>query len=287
MLDGLVQGAGIDRAQLDAWVEQCSRHAVGFSIESEGDRFSLLADDATRKITDAGDDLKEVITSALESLAMSGNSSTVVLFSTLRSREYKPGREIQTLYVVEPGGGVSAQTREINADVQAPPTPLRGRPIFNALAALGALAVVVGISSFFINWSEVLLRAKVMAAPNQGVEFDASRLEPFITFKLTAIKQLDGVLEFELSRGTQWADVRPVSMDDTVPMNSPDMTWRKFLATAALKRGIVHCCLYNDKGELTGDMPLSVEALAAVEKITLKIALPGSRSVLKRVVITP
>src|SRR5436190_306668 len=114
MLDGLVQGPVPDPAALQAWVTQAARASLGFSLEIEGGRFSLLADNATvptARMDKPG--LTTGMTQALEALLALYPGGRATLYSTIRSREFRPGAEVQTLYIINPDGTISAQSREI------------------------------------------------------------------------------------------------------------------------------------------------------------------------------
>src|SRR5215207_4149771 len=113
MLDGLVQGPvppGADA--LERWVAQAAQASLRLSLEIDGSRFSLLADNTAMPTARTGKDgLAAAMTHALEALLALYPGGRATLYSTLRSREFRPGAEVQTLYAINGDGTVTAQSR--------------------------------------------------------------------------------------------------------------------------------------------------------------------------------
>ncbi len=288
-LDGLIQGPAPDPDALRAWVKAAAKSALGFNLELDGGQFSLLADDTTRNISSVGAaGLEATLTTALEALMALYPAGRATLYSTLRSREFRPGLEIQTLYAINNDGSITAQTREVEADIAAPPVPPGKRGILLQSCAVLAALLILGFASLFVvNWRELLQRSRLMASPEQGVELDASALAPYFTAKLGSVKQIDGFLKIEIARGDGWDTANPTSLDEPLPSEAQKMNWRNFLALSAAKRGSARCCFYDEKGNYTGETNVPLEALNTVEKLTVEAAIPRSRALLKRIVLKP
>lgn len=289
MLDGLVQGPAPDRDALQSWVAQAERSGLGFSLEIDGSKFSLLADNRTVPITrvpKAG--LSATLTTALEALLSLYPGGRATLYSTLRSREFRPGVEIQTLYAIGANGTVNAQGREIEADVTVPPAPLSMRSLLLRGCVLLGVLLLIGLTTLpFVDWRRLLDRTRLIGSSNQGVELDASALAPYLSVKLAAVKQLDGLVELEITRGEKWDAAKPGTPDELLPGPDAKMTWREFLAIAAVKRGTARVCFYDEKGAFTGESNVPLEALTSVDKLVFAASIPRSRELLKKVVVKP
>ncbi|MCY2927235.1 MAG: hypothetical protein NT031_17740, partial [Planctomycetota bacterium] len=83
------------------------------------------------------------------------------IFSTLRSTEYRPGEEVQTIYAVAPDGSVQMHQRTVSARTEAPPEPLTLKQKLR-LGAVGlAVAMgVFGLSSLFVDYGQLVRRLK-------------------------------------------------------------------------------------------------------------------------------
>jgi hypothetical protein len=152
---------------------------------------------------------------------------------------------------------------------------------------VGILLVLVG-SNFFVNWRELFHKVRQAAQPTQGVELDASALSPYVNAKLTKVRQLDGYLEIELTHGPQWAAAKPDDLDEpVVAQGAPARSWKDFLAVQAVKRGLMRCCFYDEKGLPSGETQVSLEPLRMADVFTAQIAIPHTDMSLKKVVLRP
>ena len=87
----------------------------------------------------------------------------------------------------------------------------------NLFIALGVLLLVGLATAPFINWRRVFDRTRLIGSANQGVTLDAAALAPYVNVKLASVKQLDGVVVLELTRGEKWDAAKPSATDEPLP----------------------------------------------------------------------
>ncbi|MFW5857557.1 MAG: hypothetical protein ACOCX4_06750, partial [Planctomycetota bacterium] len=140
-LDGLVEGpAPADeeaRDRLEAWIAAARSGGISLALEVDGGHMSLLGDDTPRPVGGPGVPLEDHIAHLLEQLFdVYDPGPPPQLFSTLRSVEYRPNEEIQTLYGIQPDGTVRHESRTVPVQTKAPPERLSTREQLK-LAGLG------------------------------------------------------------------------------------------------------------------------------------------------------
>ena len=90
--------------QLQEWTTFVARLGPRFSLEMRGGAFTLLPDTKPVAVLGLGDDPSEAMRQALDQLAgLFAGYERTQLFSTLRSSEYRPGREVQSMYTIAGG----------------------------------------------------------------------------------------------------------------------------------------------------------------------------------------
>src|SRR5262245_11694000 len=106
VLDGLVQGRlplGDDQIpqQLKQWVQFISGMGVRFNLEVRDAAFNLLPDNRATSAKPLGDPPEHALEQGLTQLAdLFSGPERSQLFSTLRSSEFRPGEEVQTVYTI-------------------------------------------------------------------------------------------------------------------------------------------------------------------------------------------
>lgn len=289
LLDGLLQGGSPGEDELRDWVAEAARSGLNFSLEMEGNRFSLLADNAAYPVSKLrGVALDLAMTQLLESLLALYPAKRATLYSTLRSQEFKPGLEVQSVYLINADGTVKVQSRDV-ASHAPPPVPAspRERVLQSAIVLISVLLLIV-LASQFLDWRHLFHRMREVTQPNQGVELESALLAPYLGVKLIKVRQLDGFVELELSRGAQWDASKPEDLDEPVAApGAPARSWKDFLAVEAMKRGVVRGVFYDEKGVVIGDVQIGLDALRSAKSFVAEVAIPRSQNALKRVVVRP
>ncbi len=188
-LDGLIEGRrpadgeSID-PRLREWVEFARQSGVRFSLDIDGSAFSVLPDSSPLAADDLGPDPAETIRQLLDSLLQVFTPpQRSGVFSTLRSSEFQPGREVQTIYAIGAGGKIECQQRTVDARTTAPDTPLALKDKIK-LAAVGVLAaaVVIGISAIWVPYGQLFSRTVNQLSPVEvsRIETDLGHFAPYL-----------------------------------------------------------------------------------------------------------
>jgi hypothetical protein len=289
LLDGLLQGTSPGEDELRRWVAEAARAGLNFSLEMEGSRFSLLADHNTYPISRLhGVGLDIAMTGLLESLLALYPAKRATLSSTLRSQEYRTGKEVQCVYLIGADGAVQVQSREVAADVPAPVPPTGKQRMMQSLIVLVALLLLVVLAGQFLDLRHLFHRVRTATQPNQGVELDAKLLSPYAETKLVKVHQLDGFVELEFSRGEQWDAAKPDDLDEpVVAPGAPPRSWREFLAVEAVKRHAVRGLFFDEKGNSLGEVQVNLDALRDSKSFVAQVVIPKGQFDLKRIVVRP
>ena len=288
ILEGLLQGPlprGSDAAaELQSLAAQGAGKNIPLSLQIDGGQFSLLADE------------KEHDTRAFQPLTMSAaiqQSLEAVLrlftppermqvFSTLRSREFRAGCELQTLYQIVPPGMVSVQTREIAASVQARAKPWtrRERLVFGAGAA-GLLGLVIAVSTFFVDYRSLFGRTltNIRGTSLEELKVDAAALDGYVKVEATGLNMGKDALTLSLSRGPKWDEALRAS-----PAAPGD--WPAALAVTAVQKRYAMVLLRNTDGDLIRSSVLPLDGLFTAPTATFSVAF-GKGEVLQTIIVLP
>lgn len=279
ILDGMVEGSlpGIDSPELRLreWVDLASQAGFRFSLEVEGGRFSLLADATPLAASSIGPDPAETLREALSALfAALPEADRRSVFSTVRSVEYKPGLELQTLYTGNADGTVSAEQRAVDMQTTSPEEPLtREQKLRGALIAVGVLSVVVvvlALTGVLQSVARDFWRA-VVPLDTEKIEVDTSafggRLEAG-DVKLAPGGQ--GMLVVVLMRGKDY----PSSPADLEREFAEATGIGERLAVEALASGYVRCEVFDKEGKFHAQRLCRVRDLEKDERIEVLVPLP-------------
>lgn len=203
--------------------------------------------------------------------------------STLRSVEYRPGAEIQTLYIITPPGKIIAKQRTLDAETIAPPPELTLAGRFK-LGALGLVvaAILLIASSFFIDWKTWLFEPAKELVPVKLEEIilDAQAFEGFLAFEKRALDKQRHGLRLLAKTGPDWKTAINSQPSDF-------SSWPRFLAVASIKKSLLRCDFYDRKENSIASVPVSLPPLlqSKTNKAELFLPLPGKK--VHRVVIAP
>ena len=288
VLDGLIEGPVPDvedgESRLKDWVRYARSAGLHFSLEIEGDGFSLLAENAPLAVADLGEAPAENITDALQRLLDEfPPPQRANVLSTVRSTEYRPGEEVQTVYAIGPGGRFESRQRVLDAETARPPEPVSRRDrIRLALAGLLAAAVVLLILSFFFSFGDAIRGMINRFDPYnpEEAEVDASAYADFLEVSKKEVKGEKLILRVKRKESC------PKSEEDYEALFSdPELGYRRRLAAEALAKGYIRAELFDKEGKFLAGLWSRVAALR--EKDEIELAVPVSRDPrLGKVVLT-
>lgn len=287
--DGMLQGRVPDdrnfEKNVQEWLASQRKNGLRFDFTIDGGSFNLLADDKPNSSRNfPPDSVQEHLAAAFQKLIeLSPPTDRLQLMSTLRSVEYRPGAEIQTLYIITPPGKIVAKQRTLDAETVAPPPELTlaGRLKLGALG-LAAAAILLLVSSFFIDWKTWLFEPakELIPVKLEEIVIDAQAFEGFLAFEKRALDKQRRGLRLLAKTGPDWKAA--------IDSQAPDLSsWQRFLAVASVKKGGLRCDFYDRKGESIGSVPILLHPLLQSESGEAELFLPLPNKKAHRIVIAP
>lgn len=288
-LDGLLEGKinalpdGPNR--LAEWVKFAASLGLPFTLEIDGASFSLLAGRQTLRVADLGGEPTETLVNALNQLVKAfPDTQRQEIYSTIRSTEYRPKLEVQTLYAMGPEGKIQPQQRSQAAETTPPPRPMSGKEKVR-MAALGLLAVLVvlAISSIFIDYRTLLgdLRDRIMPYNAEAIAVEAGPFENYFSVENRRRGQGPSLL-IDLKR----SDDFPKTDEDLNRLyTQAGSSLPNRLAVESMASGYVRCEYYDKDGKYIGFTTERIGQLKQDDTTTLRLPLPADRRPAK-VVIT-
>ncbi|MCE5278261.1 MAG: hypothetical protein ABFD92_12885 [Planctomycetaceae bacterium] len=267
------------RGDLLQWIATAKAQGLSFSLEIDGNRFSLLPDNTPVHLSPGIGPGDRIVTQTLTSLLeLFDPPQRLALDSTIRSTEYRRNEEVQTLYVVGPDGRVHSTQRVAAARTTAPPQPLSMRAKLKlAAVSLGIVALAVGVSTLFVDYRAWFgdLSDRMTALDANQIAAEAPAFAGLLTVGEKKLTRQDQTLVLELTLTA----AKDFPADDAALealLKGPNLPLRKRLAIESLARGYVRCDLYDKKGNAIAAAMPRLPALAAGKSATLQIALPSS-----------
>lgn len=284
VLDGLIEGRLPDdpsiEDKLEQWLDFVGQLGLRFNLEVTGSSFSLLPDSTPVPVSRVGDAPQRSIQEALEQLfqAFSTEARSQV-FSTLRSVEYRPGEEVQSLYAALPDGSVKVETRHVDAQTTAPPRPMTtGERVRAAVFVALVLLAVFGVSSLFVDWGGIVGQFANTVRPINAEQLDiqASAFEGMMTVEGIESHGSPKGIKVTLKRGEAFPLDERAAAEAIAA--APESIERR-LAVEALVRGYIVVELFDDQGAFLGAERLRIARLHDQEQIELLIEFPQRRRV--------
>ena len=275
-LQGLIEGPvppvpdGEDR--LDSWVDFAHSQGVTFSIDVQGAAFSLIPE--TERLTAAPhDDFQEKVKQLLEQLLEAfPEHLRGRVFSTLRSVQYLPDTQIQTIYVITPSG-VDMRSREApwSGDKTIPFT-MPNIPRAYWIGA-GAVVVILIVSSFFIEWGRVLRFTTGTGFSLETIEVDASSLARYVECEKKSI-QYDRLI-LSVKRTPDFPTDLTAYQDEERRIAAGSSLEELLVLRTLVGDGIVRIDYLAEDGKIVGSDTRRVREL--LDKETMQLSLPLSR----------
>lgn len=279
-LDGLIEGrvpaeGGVER--LKEWVALARKTGLRFSLEVEGDSFSLLGEPDPVSAEGLAPKPAKAVQQALEQLARAFTADEATqLFSTLRSSEFAPGIEVQTVYAFQPGGGVEFREREVETETVAPIGPLTRKELVKRIG-LGVLVflAIFGISAIFVDYKALLgeLTEAAMPVDESSLGLDATAFERWFVIEKVEARRIKGGHEFALTlkRTEQFPTGEELFEREYREAGSD---YRRRLALDALARGYLRCEFYDAEDAFLGFGLARVADLRRAATIRIVVPLP-------------
>jgi hypothetical protein len=279
VLDGLVQGrlplAG-DQVpqQLKQWVQFVGGMGVRFSLEIRDAAFNLLPDDRATSVKLLGDPPEHALEQALTQLAeLFTGPERAQLFSTLRSSEFRPGEEVQTVYTIIEGRP-RIQSRTLPAQTTPPVEPLSIKERVK-LGAIGlAMAVILlGIALLFPGVRAMFGQVAEIVKPldTGELKIDVGPYAPYFSCTIDEKQSDRTALVLRLKR------VETFPRDEAAlnaQLSAADQSISSRLALENLARGHIRVELFDADDKYLASAELRIADLRKQETLDVKLPLP-------------
>ena len=289
VLDGLLEGKLPDDPGaediLREWLDFAASLKLSFNLEIDGNSFSILADDKPIRAEDLGPRPEERIADALDQLvkavpAQKGQR----IFSTIRSIEYLPGSEVQTIYALGRDGTIQTSERTLEAETTPPPRQLtRREKVRRAAIGVVAATVILGVSSLFIPYGRVYdyTVGRIVPSSVDALKVETGSFKDYFTVEKKAVSGWKRVVVVTLRRTRAF----PLNESDLERLLArPGQSLSARLTVEALARGYVRCEYFDREDEFVASSIHRISELRDKETIELTLPMPGRR--LARIAIT-
>lgn len=291
-LEGLIQGPlppGPDGLSvIKKLTADFNRNGLRLSACFDDSQFKLTAENVTRDTEEIHPlEVDLMVHHALEKLLAAYPADLrMQIFSTLRSREYRPDLEVQSVYLVIYPGQVKVERREVAAEVAPRPAPLSVKNQFAYIAAaVGILAFLGWASTSLVEYRD-LGEQKLSTFRGTRVEdlrVDDKSLVDFVRIVETDIaKQPESVIILTLRKGTKWPD-------DVTPL-PPDSKGYTPAYRAAFRAAIevreLTVVLRDDQGVQTISK-VSLREFFVDDKQEITVRIPFGTKVVRDLILRP
>ncbi len=291
-LEGLIQGPlppGPDGLSvIKKLTADFNRNGLRLSACFDDSQFKLTAENVTRDTEEIHPlEVDLMVHHALEKLLAAYPADLrMQIFSTLRSREYRPDLEVQSVYLVIYPGQVKVERREVAAEVAPRPAPLSVKNQFAYIAAaVGILAFLGWASTSLVEYRD-LGEQKLSTLRGTRVEdlrVDDKSLVGFVRIVETDIaKQPESVIILTLRKGNKWPD-------DVTPL-PPDSKGYTPAYRAAFRAAIevreLTVVLRDDQGVQTISK-VSIQEFFVDDKQEITVRIPFGKMVVRDLILRP
>lgn len=255
-LDGLLEGplfSADDENIIHDFVKQARSAGFKFNVSINAGRFSLLTVTQPIKVESGVESADVQVAKCLNGLLSNYSPEECMqLMSTLRSVEYVPGREIQTIYGIKPNGTIVSEQRTISAYTI---TPARGLgwqyKLKLAIILVIALFLVISASAFFLPYHEMARSLLDKAGPVeiQQIEIDADLYKNFFQVERLEFDSDKGVIRI-LCIPLEAYPSTEVEFNELWKSSVESLSQR--LVVEALMRNCVRCELFDHNGNFRG-----------------------------------
>lgn len=279
-LDGLLEGpvfSADDEDIINAFIKQARRAGLKFHAAIDRARFSLLPDTEPVEIRPGGESADARVVKCLNELLSNYSPEEYMqLMSTLRSVEYIPGHEIQTLYGIKPDGTVGFEQRTVRAETIRPAEPPDWRYKLKLAAILTVvLCAAIGVSAFFVPYRDIIRRAIENARPFKikDLKIDAGPYAQFFKVEAVKLDRDEGIIRIVCKVSESY----PATEDELNKLwkSSADSASKR-LAVEALMRNCLRCEFFDRDGKFRAQQ-LCYMHWEADERQVFSIVIPFNR----------
>ena len=289
VLEGLLEGKAPSlhdiEGNLRQWVAFAASRGLTFNLEIDGNSVSILAENAAASSAELGAEPSERIAEVLDRLLDIFPPADVPrLTSTIRSREYREGLEVQTLYAVGPDGRIHTRRRQVDAETTPPPRPLtRKQKIRLAAMGLGVAALVFAVSAIFVDYQALFrdIVSRVMPFDLDGLTVESDAFGPYFTVEKKEVIRGGRTVVLTVKR-TAAFPLDDESLNRLAAKPGDALSNR--LAVEAVARGYVRCEFFDKDGRFQGSTMERIAGLRSRQTIELKLPIPSDRR-LARIVV--
>lgn len=281
IVEGLIEGRvppqpkAADR--LKEWAEAGLGKAIRVNMQVDGGRFSAMPDNAPVRAAAMGEHPEDSIAESIEELLrLFPGSERAAVFSTLRSREYKPDKEVQTMYPVGPDGRVAVHQQSVAAKTEAAPTPLNAKQFaVRAVVGLAVAGAVLFVSSYWVDYRKLFRQAS--GAPQvDKIVISVEPIGMYVTLDGRALNDAGDGLVLTLKR-TAGFPLNDAALDaEAARTATQPAAVRSRLMIDALARGYLRAEMFDGDGRYMGAPVLRIAGLRDHEKLLVPVALPTS-----------
>jgi hypothetical protein len=211
-LEGLIEGTlppfPDAREKLEKWAAGFAGGVIRISLQVDGSHFSALPNNAPFQVRDLSKDGTEpsnrIADGLSDLLRYFPPLERSQVFSTIRSIEYRPKQEVQTVYAVGPDGRAVTRQQTVPTETVKQAEPVSGREALRrGIMGLLLAAAVLGISTFFIDYRALWNQLTARVEPVKTT-VDAGSFSPYFTIEVTGLDLRDGTLKLKVVRTARY-----------------------------------------------------------------------------------
>jgi hypothetical protein len=291
-LEGLIQGplppGPEGRVVIEKLAADFNRNGLRLTSLFDDCQFTLTAENVTRDTEEIHPlEVDLMVHHALEKLLGAyPQELRMQIFSTLRSREYRPNLEVQSIYLVIFPGQVKVERREVTAEVEPRPAPLSAKNQFGYLvAAVGILALLGWASTSLVEYRDL---GEKKLSTLRGTRLEDLKVDDKSLIDFVRVVDVDlekppaSFIVLTLRKGTKWPDdVTPL------PPNSKGYTPAYRAAhRAAIEDRQLTVVLRDDQGTQTISK-VSIREFFDDDKKEITVRIPFGTQVVRDLILRP
>jgi hypothetical protein len=272
IIEGPVPGTTDGPVDLRRWASSATQNRIAFSLEVDGGTFSALAIDSVIEVAAVGS-VDDAVSGQLDALLeVFPPAQRTAVFSTVRSMEYQPGAEIQTLYAVGPDGQIHTEQRRVDAQTTRPPEPLTGKEkIRVGLTVLMIFGVLFAVSTIFVDYRGMWenMKDKATSLNQENIEWVNPAYAPyFVVDKAEFPKR--SVLRLTISR----TEAFPTTSEELDALAAAAKTVQEGLVVDAIGSGYLRGEWADKEGKILSVVPIRIRGLSTSATIVVDLPVP-------------
>ena len=291
-LEGLIQAplppGPEGRVVIEKLTADFNRNGLRLTSLFDDSQFTLKAENVTRDTEEIHPlEVDLMVHHALEKLlAAYPPELRMQVFSTLRSREYRPSLEVQSVYLVIYPGQVKVERREVAAEVEPRPAPLSVKNQFAYIAAaVGILALLGWASTSLVEYRDL---GEKKLSTIRGTRLEDLRVDDKSIHDFVRVVDVDlekppaSFIVLTLRKGSKWPDnVTPLPPDSKGYSPAYRAAFR-----AAIEERQLTVVLRDDKGGQTISK-VSIREFFDDDKKEITVRIPFGTQVVRDLILRP